>query len=392
MAGETLVTLEHVSKSYPKVGSGRSRFSALKAALRNRPYEQTHDILKEISFTVKKGQSLGIIGENGAGKSTLLKLIAGVLRPSAGTISVDCRIAALLELGAGFHPEYTGIENIRMNAALSGLSSAELKAKLQSIIDFADIGDYINEPIKHYSSGMVVRLGFAMMTALEPELLITDEVLAVGDESFQKKCIAWMQQYLDNGGTLLLCSHGMYHIKKLCQQAIWMDNGRVREYGRAADVTQSYLNFHERKNRREQQKPQVSGDSYRIDSVAIYNDRDEVIHHAQHLQTVVVKGRIYSPDGRSPVVAIGIEKSDGTAIYGTTSAASKHALKRIDEHYFVFGLSYPSCPLLPGEFIVKAHAMDPEALRLFDTHEMTLIVQGDSLALGNVYLEHQWLS
>lgn len=388
MAKKTLIRLEGVSKSYPKVGSGRSRFSALKSALFNRPYAQTHDIIQNIDLTVKQGQSLGIIGENGAGKSTLLKLISGVLNPSSGTVAVDCRIAALLELGAGFHPEYTGIDNIRMNAALSQLSSDKLEEKLQAIIDFADIGDYINEPIKHYSSGMVVRLGFAMITVLEPELLITDEVLAVGDESFQKKCIAWMQDYLAGGGTLLLCSHGMYHIQKLCENAVWIDSGKIREYGKAIDVTQSYLNYHERKQAPKKVAVNHSDGLYRIVEASVYNDDDEVIHLAKYRQTIKVKGVVYSPDGRMPTVAVGIDKIDGLAIYGTTSG--DNPLEKIDDNHYGFCITYPDCPLLPGQFLIKAHAMDPEALRLFDTYEMNLSIQGDIIVLGNVYLEHQW--
>lgn len=387
----TLVSLTNVSKSYPKVSTGRSRLAALKAALLQRPYEATHDILQSVNLQVKQGQSLGIIGENGAGKSTLLKLIAGVLQPSSGQLSVDCRMAALLELGAGFHPEYSGIENIRMNAALSGLSDNALQAKMQAVIAFADIGDYIHEPIKHYSSGMVVRLGFAMMTALEPELLITDEVLAVGDESFQKKCIAWMQSYLDNGGTLLLCSHGMYHVQKLCQQAVWVENGRIREYGSALDVTQSYINYHARKNAA---KPTVSNsnDSYAVKTLGVYDDNQQRIHVANYRQTIRVQGEIYSPDGREPTVAIGIVSIDGTPIYGINSAVDGGCLRRVDDNLFTFCLEYPHCPLLPGAFIVKAHAMDPEALRLIDTVEAELTVQGDSKALGHVFMEHEWRS
>lgn len=392
MAGaRTLVTLDGVCKSYPKVSSGRSRFAALKAAFFQQSYADTHDIIQSISLSVKQGESLGIIGENGAGKSTLLKLIAGVLQPSAGTLSVDCRMAALLELGAGFHPEYSGIDNIRMNATLSGLSEQALQAKMQAIIDFADIGDYIDEPIKHYSSGMVVRLGFAMVTALEPELLITDEVLAVGDESFQKKCIAWMQAYLADGGTLLLCSHGMYHVQKLCKKAVWIDAGRVRHYGNSTEVTQAYINFHERKNA-EKPVARVSNDSYAIKTLNIYNDKDEMIRVANHKQTIYVKGLVYSPDGREPTVAIGLDKIDGTPIFGTSTAMSGGRLQRVDAKTFAFCLVYPECPLLPGEFLIKGHAMDPEALRLIDTYEAPLTVKGEIGALGNIYLEHEWLS
>lgn len=387
---KTLLTLNNISKSYPKISQGKSRFSALTAAFLNRPYSETHDIIKAVSFTVKQGESLGIIGENGAGKSTLLKLISGVLRPTAGTIKLDCRVAALLELGAGFHPEYSGLDNLRMNAALSGLSRQALSMKMQHVIDFADIGEYIDEPIKYYSSGMVVRLGFAMMTALSPELLITDEVLAVGDESFQKKCITWLQQYLDDGGTLLICSHGMYHIQKLCTHALWLEQGKVKAYGQSSEVTQAYLNYHERKEKQESQAKISDNKLYHIKEAAVYDEQGEMVRYLKKGSDLTIKGTVYSPDGREPVVAIGINKVNGTAIFGTSNQMSGQRLKRLDAHLFSFTVSYPDCPLLPGEFLIKAHAMDTEGLRLFDTYEVLLTITGKNDALGTVYLEHEW--
>ena len=202
---------------------------------------------KDVGLSIRRGESIAVIGENGAGKSTLLKLITGVLTPTTGSVQVFGKVGALLELGAGFHPEYSGRDNIAMAAALYGLSRADLDSRMDEIIAFADIGDYIEEPVKHYSSGMVVRLGFAMIASLKPDLLITDEVLAVGDESFQKKCVRWMEEYLANGGTLLLVSHSMYHVQKLCRHALWLSHGVVMQYGDVFDVTQGYLAWHERK-------------------------------------------------------------------------------------------------------------------------------------------------
>src|SRR6478736_2527972 len=186
-----------------------------------------------------------------AGASTLLKVVAGVIQPTRGGIAVNGRVGALLELGSGFHPEYTGLANIDLAAALLGLAPSEIAEKREEIIAFADLGSHIHDPIKQYSSGMVVRLGFAVATALAPDILITDEVLAVGDESFQKRCVAWIERYLDGGGTLLLCSHSMYHIQKLCSHALWLKDGRVEGYGESPEVTQAYLAYHEQKQARE---------------------------------------------------------------------------------------------------------------------------------------------
>ena len=240
-----------MGKDYPKVSTGGDRLRTLAALLFRRRDMPHFRALDGVDLEVRRGESLGLIGENGAGKSTLLKIIAGVARPSRGTVEVNGRVSALLELGSGFHPEYTGRENIYLSSALMGLSRRDARGKVDAIIDFADIGAHIDEPIKHYSSGMVVRLGFAVATALEPELLITDEVLAVGDESFQKKCIQWLEGYLDAGGTLLLCSHSMFHVQTLCRRAMWIHHGEARLAGSSFDVTREYLTYHEEKRRGE---------------------------------------------------------------------------------------------------------------------------------------------
>jgi lipopolysaccharide transport system ATP-binding protein len=199
--------------------------------------------LRDVSLQIRRGEAWGVIGENGAGKSTLLKLLCGITLPSQGRLSVHGRIGALLELGIGFHPEYTGRENLYLSGALMGLSREELQDRLPAILEFADIGDFIDRPLKTYSTGMAVRLAFSLATAVEPDMLVTDEVLAVGDEAFQKKCIRWMERFLSGGGTLILCSHNSYHVRKLCHRAVWLWQGRVRAVGEARAVVQEYLEY-----------------------------------------------------------------------------------------------------------------------------------------------------
>ena len=244
---DCLVRLQGVTKDFPKVTTGGDRLRALASLFLSRRDAPRFRALDAIDLDVRRGESVGLIGENGAGKSTLLKIIARVTRPTAGTVAIDGRVGALLELGSGFHQDYTGRENIGLSGALIGLSPREIARKTDAIIDFADIGEHIDDPIKHYSSGMVVRLGFAVATALDPDLLITDEVLAVGDESFQKKCIQWLENYRAGGGTLLLVSHSMYHIQTLCSRALWLHHGAQRMQGPAFDVTREYLAYHEAK-------------------------------------------------------------------------------------------------------------------------------------------------
>jgi lipopolysaccharide transport system ATP-binding protein len=262
-----LVRLQGVSKFYPRVHHPRERLRAFVSLMTGKKSLEGAEVLSDINLEVTRGQSFGIIGENGAGKSTLLKILTGVISPSRGTVEVNARIAALLELGAGFQPEFSGIDNVRMKAALLGMTKSQLDQHLDQILAFADIGDYVHEPVKHYSSGMVVRLGFAVVAASDPELLITDEVLAVGDESFQKKCIRWIESFLERGNTLLMVSHSMYIVQKLCRQALWLHDGRSRELGDVFPVTQSYLAYHEERSAAERlQRRTQRGDSglYRV--------------------------------------------------------------------------------------------------------------------------------
>ena len=392
LQAQPLIELTGVGKNYPLANHSSDRLAALWDLLRGRPIRRTRNILRNIDLRVLPGCSFGIIGENGAGKSTLLKLVTGVLRASQGSVKTRGRIGALLELGAGFHPDYTGRENIGLNAALVGLTQAEILAKTPEIIAFADIGEYIDEPIKHYSSGMVVRLGFAIIAATTPDLLITDEVLAVGDESFQKKCVKWLENYVASGGTLLIVSHSMYHVQKLCQQAIWIKNGTIEKSGDVFEVTQAYLAFHERKADEGSvtDRASANGDRFRIDSLTINgSEQDQTI--SKMGADLHIQGVVYSPDQRTPVVVIGIVRADGTPVYGTSSEIDSARLGQIDANHFAFKLVLENIPLLPGAYTLRSHAMDPEGVRLFDTLTLDFVVSGESRELGFCRLPHHWV-
>ena len=196
--------------------------------------------LKDVNLEVKKGESWGLIGTNGSGKSTLLKLICGILKPYKGAVEVHGKIAPLIELGAGFDPQLTARENIYLNGALLGHKKAFMERHFNEIIEFAELGDFIDVPIKNFSSGMAARLGFAVATIVKPDILIVDEVLAVGDIAFQEKCRKRMESLLQNGTTLLFVSHSSKQVKELCQNAIWLDKGHVVAQGRAEDIIQKY--------------------------------------------------------------------------------------------------------------------------------------------------------
>jgi lipopolysaccharide transport system ATP-binding protein len=199
--------------------------------------------LEGVSFNLLRGQVLGIVGVNGAGKSTLLQLIAGTIAPSHGKIETRGRVAALLELGSGFNPEFTGRENIYLNAAVLGLSRAEIDARLQDIIDFADIGQHIDQPVKTYSSGMHTRLAFSIATSVDADVLIVDEALSVGDGAFARKSFDRIMQIKEGGATVLFCSHVLFHIEVFCDKALWLHQGKVRALGQVTDVLSKYQEF-----------------------------------------------------------------------------------------------------------------------------------------------------
>lgn len=203
--------------------------------------KKVFDAVKEVSFEVERGRTFGLVGHNGSGKSTLLKMLAGVYRPTSGLIRVNGHVSALLELGAGFHRELTGRENIRLNGAILGLSAKQISESMDSIIDFAEIGQFIDVPVKNYSSGMFVRLGFAIAVMLKPEILIVDEVIAVGDEAFQRKCFDHIYRLRSEGTTIALVTHSMPLARELCDEAIWLDHGKARAQGAIEDVVEQYI-------------------------------------------------------------------------------------------------------------------------------------------------------
>ena len=221
----------------------RDRRTGLKERfIRGKPKEaQEFWALKDASFVVPKGTTFGLIGQNGSGKSTTLKVLAGIYRPTSGTVQVNGRVSALLELGAGFHGELTGRENIRLNGAILGLSNRQITAAMDSIIDFAGIGHFIDEPVKVYSSGMFVRLGFAVAISLNPEILIVDEVITVGDEEFQRKCFDYLHDLRRSGRTIVLVTHSMTLVGDLCDEAVWLEHGVVRQLGPAREVADAYI-------------------------------------------------------------------------------------------------------------------------------------------------------
>jgi ABC-type polysaccharide/polyol phosphate transport system ATPase subunit len=238
MGKEIAISLNNVSKCFKRYDRPADRLKEI--ILPSKNYSQEFWALRDISFEVVKGETMGIIGRNGAGKSTLLQLICGTLTPTNGTVKVNGRISALLELGSGFNPEFTGRENVQMNGAIMGLSRAEVEERFDDIAAFADIKDFIDLPVKTYSSGMYVRLAFASAIHVDPDIFIVDEALAVGDMFFQAKCMARMRKMMESGVTVIFVSHDTSSVKSLCQRGIFIENGELKEIGKAGDIVAKY--------------------------------------------------------------------------------------------------------------------------------------------------------
>ena len=240
MNKDIAIKVENLSKIYKLYNAPIDR---MKEALHpfKKNYHKEFYALNDVNFEVKKGEIVGVIGKNGCGKSTILKIITGVLTPTNGKVTVNGRISALLELGAGFNPEYTGMENIYFQGNLMGFEREDMESKVQAILDFAEIGDFIHQPVKNYSSGMFARLAFAVAINVEPEILIVDEALAVGDMVFQAKCMAKMTALMESGATVLFVSHDTHSVKTLCQKAVFLNDGKVVDWGDSARVVGKYI-------------------------------------------------------------------------------------------------------------------------------------------------------
>src|SRR5438874_11985179 len=249
------IELTNVSKIYRRY-SGR-QFATLKSALLQRSIlrdlqpSETFPALTDVSFTVPKGSTYGVIGRNGSGKSTALKLVAGITKPTSGTVRVQGRISALIELGAGFHPEISGRENVFINGIMLGLSKREIQNRFDEIVDFAELREFIDAPVKTYSSGMYMRLGFAVAIHVDPDVLLVDEVLAVGDEGFTHKCLDKFAEFKRRGKTILLVTHALGLVERFCDEALWLDAGRIRGSGDPKRIVGAYITDVENREERE---------------------------------------------------------------------------------------------------------------------------------------------
>jgi ABC-type polysaccharide/polyol phosphate transport system ATPase subunit len=393
--GEVSIRVHDLGKTYKLYAKPSDR---LKEVLLRRPKHLAFQSLKSVSFQVSKGESLGIIGDNGAGKSTLLKLLAGTLTPSCGDMDIHGRVAALLELGAGFHQEFTGRQNIYLNASLLGLSEAEIKAQEEAILDFAELGQFIDRPIKTYSSGMVVRLAFSIATSVDPDVLVIDEALSVGDQYFQKKSLDRMLKFREYGKTIVFCSHSMYTVNLLCNRVIWLDQGIVREQDIATEVTAHYENYLRQKEEKENTKEERREDAGCINVVTKYieyislNGKYGPISMDRN-DNLDVEICVQSLSQDPFTIAVAIERNDGLLCHGINIALERNQYFRRKGKMRV-RVSYPCLPFFHGQFSVVAFVLDGYGLYCFDKKRSAVFdinpCRDLKHELGLLDIAHEW--
>ena len=366
--------------------------------------------LREVSFDVPVGKTLGIVGDNGSGKSTALKLTSGILKPTSGGILVNGRVSALLELGAGFHPDLTGRENVFLAGTILGMRQAEMHRRFDEIVAFSELERFIDTPVKHYSSGMYMRLAFSVATSVEPDVLLVDEVLAVGDSSFQKKCFDRIRAFQKAGRTIVLVSHDLASITEVCSDAIWLHKGELQQEGTANQVVSDYLEFTSRGGV-EIDSPLPLGEGQGEGSLRTQHSALDS-EHPVRITRVEPRGadgkpRVFFKTGEELVISIGyvaldgapraafgvtIARSDGTYCYATNMRSDDLPAVELREEGEAL-IRFDPLTLLPGTFFVHAVIFEPAKHTHYDFREHAAMfkVRSDRTDYGVCVLPHQWV-
>lgn len=361
------ISVNALSKNF-RLYHERNRY--IKAAMlrgRRAKYEEFW-ALSEVSFDVAHGATLGIIGSNGSGKTTMLKCLTGIYSPDKGSISIDGKLAALLELGAGFHPELTGSENIFLNGAILGMSKRDIQTRFSSIVEFAGLEKFIDTPVKNFSSGMVVRLGFSIASHVEPEILLIDEILSVGDQEFQQKSSQKIDQFRREGRTIVVVSHSLGLVQQLCKEVIWLDKGRIKQRGSAAEVIAAYTGGNPAQTTHRNEAPanrRGTGDA-RINSIELLNRDGTAIQTVESMQEIAIRIEL-SAHARieSPILQVQISRLNGDVIWSTSTRRATNTIKAL-EGAATATLKIDSLRLLEGNYFLSATVTDSTGSTEFD--------------------------
>jgi len=395
----TAVEFENVSKRFIVHHERPRSFQELAVSFFKRNNASWEELwaLRDISFAVERGRTLGIIGPNGSGKSTLLKLITRILEPTSGRVVVNGKVSALIELGAGFHPDLTGRENVFLNGSLLGMSRREMEEKFEEIVEFTELGRFIDMPLKHYSSGMQMRLGFAIATSVDPDILLIDEVLAVGDEAFQRKCMRKIAEFKRRGKTIVFVSHDLDAVRELCSEVIWLDGGVIRARGRPDEVIVQYLRdigeeaplepavpaeevepaveeetvqpVEEPAEAASQPPSRWGSGEVEITKVEFLDGRGNPCHTFRTGERMLA--RIHYLAHRRierPVFGVAIYRHDGVHVNGPNTKTSDYPIDYIEGEGSI-DYVVDSLPLLEGEYQFSAAVYDYSCTHPYDHHE-----------------------
>lgn len=380
MSQPLAVELTGVGKRFMRQADRRS---TLKERIVRGRSKSTNDFwaVRDVDIQIPKGSVYGLIGHNGSGKSTLLKLITGIYRPTEGKIISDGRVAALIELGAGFHPDMTGRENIQLNGSILGLSKSEINRAMDTIVDFSGLREFIDDPVKHYSSGMYVRLGFSVAVHMKPDVLLVDEVLAVGDEEFQRKCFDHLYTLRREGRTIVVVSHGLGQLEGLCDEVAWLDHGRVQEIGPASDVIGSYLHkVNEEEARvnaevsavRDDRTARAGSGSIRSSAARLVDLQQVPLKHAETGSTFAIQVNLHCYESvLGPNVRIAFQHETGPLVTMMSNHRQGYDFGHIEGKRTVTAYLTDN-PLLPGRYRVHIDIFDHTGIVLIDNWDDAL--------------------
>ncbi len=432
-AAAPVIALESVGKTYKRFAKPSDRFwqAVWPSVLRGGDAKANEFVaLAPLSLKVQRGEALGLIGRNGAGKSTLLQMVCGTLNPSSGSVKVNGKIGALLELGAGFNPEFTGRENVYLAAAVMGLSGAETDALYESIVEFSGIREFIDQPVKTYSSGMYVRLAFSIATSANPDILVIDEALSVGDGAFAKKSFERIMQLKAQGTTVLFCSHSMYQVESFCDRAVWLDHGQVQMEGPASEVVAAYTDslraeggdgaLHSASSVAAGLEKAAAKDGLAADANALIAAVSDATSSAstgltritgievivdgvsgRELQAVSLQSDVHiavkfesDPAQPCPTFATGFALPDGQIFTSAYTLFDGVTIERDSQGRGQATVVFEKLPLMKGRFSVGAYLFDERALHVYDVvlQAATVVVTQPGVHQGFVQLPHRWQS
>ena len=380
--GEEVLRVRELSKIYALYSKSADR---LKEYFLGGSRHTDFVALDRVSFSIRKGETLGIVGENGAGKSTLLQLIAGTLSPTSGEVVVNGRVLALLELGIGFHPDFTGRENIFFYGDMLGLPRRYVQSKFNDILEFSELGDFVGRPLKTYSTGMQMRLAFSLVSSLEPDILIIDEALSVGDIYFQRKCVDRIMDFKKNGKTIIFCSHSTYHVNVLCNKVIWLKDGGVEMSGEPEKVLPAYEYYQLQKERTFHEYDGAAHAPVIIKEIKLLNALP--LNRGDNVQLSALLESKGEETGYHFSISLKIDPSWGVYFTGT-HIVGKEPLKGMKKRIIV---TFPNMQLLGGYYYIHARVLDENGLVVL--HEKILPpfeVKKDSLERGVCHFENYW--